>query len=83
MPLSKSGKSHVTQKPEIVFRIRKLVDALGFKDQYFKLFLRKRYCINISKFHNQILRPLVFPGVTINFQVAPYAWSRGRLLFGK
>lgn len=51
-------------------KIRKLVDALGFKDQYFKLFLRKRYCINISKFHNQILRPLVFPGVTINFQVA-------------
>ena len=48
-----------------------LVDALGFKDPYFKLFLRIRYCINISKFHNQILRPLVFPGVTINFQVAP------------
>ena len=50
--------------------VSKLVEGLSFKEECFKIFLRKLYCINITKINNQVLRTFVFPGVHINFQVA-------------
>ena len=47
--------------------VRKIPDALRFTHQYFKIILTK-IRINITRFHDQILRTLAFSGVDINFR---------------
>ena len=46
--------------------ICKFIDALGFKYECFKIWLRKLYCIYIIKFCNQILITLGVPWVDVN-----------------